>query len=137
MPRLAPPILALALLAGCARPAPPAPAVRALVARAQAAVEDAPVIAAILGNGQTAPTFATWLGRSLTLTAQATSPKGRALAYRWTTDGAFDGRTDGKAVRFQADAWGDFRATVEVRDAAGGVATRTVKIAVWPGAAAE
>lgn len=136
MTRLALPVLALALLAGCARATPATPTARALAPRAMAA-DDAPVIAAILGNGQAAPTFATWIGRPLALTAQASSPKGRALSYRWTTDGAFDGRTDGKTARFQATAWGDFRATVEVRDAAGKVATASVKIAVWPGAEAE
>ena len=133
MIRLASPILALAVLAGCSAPAPTAIATAARGA-GRALDADGPVVAAILGNGQAAPTFATWLGRTLDLTAQASSPKGRALRYRWTTDGAFDGRTDGKTARFSAASWGDFRATVEVTDAKGATATRSVKIAVWPAA---
>lgn len=135
MPRHAIPLLALALLAGCSRAPSAATVAATAVLRAHDA--DAPVIAAVLGDGQPAPTFATWLGRTLTLAVQASSPKGRALRFRWTTDGAFTGPTDEKSVRFVAEAWGDFRATVEVKDAQGAVATRSVKIAVWPGRVAE
>ncbi len=135
MPRLAISLLALALLAGCSRL--PSTAPTAVMGGLRAHDADAPVITAVLGDGQAAPTFATWLGRTLTLAVQASSPKGRALRYQWTTDGAFTGPTNGKTVRFVAEAWGDFRATVEVKDAQGATTTRAVKIAVWPGRAAE
>lgn len=117
-------------LAGCAAPALTASAPRAS-GMATKADDAPPVIAQILGDGRPAATFATWLGRKIKLSVAAT---GKGLRYKWTSDGTLEGRTDGAEAVFVGAEWGDFTATVSVFDAKGRAASKTVKIAVWPGA---
>ena len=118
-------------LAGCAAPALTASAPRSSQLAVRAT--DVPVaISQILGDGRPAPTFATWLGRKIRLSVAAT---GKGLRYKWTSTGTLEGRTDAAETVFVGAEWGDFTATVEVADAKGRTATKSVRIAVWPGAA--